>query len=105
MASAGRGAAARTGAGVGRGVAAGAGRLAGDGAGALLPLTRNSATTWVSFMACSRRLSAAAVDCSTKAEFCCVIWSSWFMAVLTWAMPWLCSDVAERISPMMSVTR
>ncbi|MNT79609.1 hypothetical protein D3C72_2189620 [compost metagenome] len=27
------------------------------------------------------------------------------MAVLTWAMPWLCSDVAERISPMMSVTR
>ena len=45
------------------------GRLAGAGA-EVLPFTRKSATTWVSFMACSRRLSAAAVDSSTSAEFC-----------------------------------
>ena len=38
-------------------------------------------------MACSRRFSAAAADSSTSDAFCCVIWSSWLTAVLTWAMP------------------
>ena len=68
LARAGRGVAARTaGATAGRGAAAG--RLAGAGA-EVLPFTRKSATTWVSFMACSCRLSAAVVDSSTSAEFC-----------------------------------
>jgi hypothetical protein len=37
---------------------------------------RNVATTSVSFLACSFRLSAAAALSSTSAAFCCVIWSS-----------------------------
>ena len=39
------------------------------------------------------------------AAFCCVIWSSWVTAVLTWPMPSDCSEAAAVISPMMSVTR
>lgn len=60
-------------AGRGAGARAGVGAAGARGVLAELPLTRNSATTSVSLSACSRRLSAAAEDSSTKAEFCCVI--------------------------------
>ena len=66
---------------------------------------RNAPTTSARRAACSLRLSAAAVDSSTRAAFCWVIWSSWVTATFTWPMPWLCSDAAALISPMMSVTR
>jgi hypothetical protein len=52
-----------------------------------------------------RRLAAAAADCSTRAAFCCVVWSIWVMASPTWATPALCSLLAALISPTMSVTR
>jgi hypothetical protein len=49
-------------------------------------LTRNRATACASLLAYSRRLSAAADDCSTRAAFCCVIWSSCVTVLLTWPM-------------------
>ncbi|MNV72799.1 hypothetical protein D3C71_1659130 [compost metagenome] len=45
------------------------------------------------------------MDSSTNAAFCWVIWSSWLTATFTWPMPWLCSEAAALISPMMSDTR
>ena len=60
------------GAGLGeRGAGVVAGRWAAGLAGWLL--RRNCATTSIKRAACSRRLSAAAEDSSTRAEFCCVI--------------------------------
>jgi hypothetical protein len=54
--------------------------------------------------ACSRRLVAAAADCSTRAEFCCVASSSpatdWLISAMP--RPWVCE--ASLISSMIRVT-
>ena len=47
---------------------------------------------------------AAAVDCSTSVAFCCVTWSSWVTAALTWPMPVTCSCVARPMSRIMEDT-
>src|SRR5476649_1398818 len=50
------------------------------------------------------RLAVAAAAASTSAAFCCVTWSMWAMAALTWSTPMLCSREAVEISCMMMVT-
>ena len=55
--------------------------------------------------ACSCMALAAALDCSTRAAFCWVIWSRLLTAWLTWPKPSRCSFAAAVISPIRSVTR
>ena len=49
--------------------------------------------------------AAAALDSSTSAAFCCVIWSRLVTAWFTWPMPSRCSLVDAVISAMRSLTR
>ena len=69
------------------------------------PSSLKTATVCTSSLAWERRLPAAAAICSTSAAFCCVTWSIWLTAVPTCATPVACSELAELISPTMSVTR
>src|SRR4051812_36844923 len=97
--AAGRGAAAR-------GLAAGAGRRAGAALAMSWPVL-NWPTRLVSFSASCASEWLAAVDSSTMAAFCWVIWSIWLTAVLTWWSPVACSWADAAISvtiPVISVT-
>src|SRR5471032_1058180 len=69
----------------------------------LLP-NLNRLTACVRPPASSARLAVAAAASSTSAAFCCVTWSMWAMAALTWSTPMLCSREAVEISCMMMVT-
>src|SRR3989344_3371256 len=87
------------------GAAGAAAALRTEGAGAPPSCSLNWLTALLRCSACSRSDSEAAVDSSTSAAFCCVIWSSWLTDGLIWPMLSLCSADEAVISAMMSDTR
>ncbi|MFM9436213.1 hypothetical protein ACFDR9_003296 [Janthinobacterium sp. CG_23.3] len=81
----------------------GTGRDAGAAPAASASL--NTLTSCTRLFACCSSASDAADAFSTILAFCWVAPSMWWMALLMWSIPSLCSRLATVISPIIEVTR